>query len=240
MTNEKMNERAEFLQSYAKIEQELIDDLQNYKLPKNGIQWCKLMFEKTIPGGKMNRGLTVASSLQSILKRKLTDDEKFDAHVLGWCIEMLQAFFLIQDDIMDGSLTRRGDPCWYKRENVNMIAINDAMIIEMSIYKLLKKHFKKHSGYIDMVELFLDTTHQTELGQLMDLITAPENDVDLSRFSINKHAYIVEYKTAYYSFYLPIALAMIYANISDESAFTQAKMVLLPLGEYFQVQVICS
>lgn len=34
--------------------------------------------------------------------------------VLGWAIEWLQAFFLVADDVMDRSLTRRGQPCWYK------------------------------------------------------------------------------------------------------------------------------
>lgn len=34
--------------------------------------------------------------------------------VLGWCVEWLQAFFLVADDVMDRSLTRRGQPCWYK------------------------------------------------------------------------------------------------------------------------------
>ena len=117
-----------------------------------------------------------------------------------------------------------------------MVAINDAMIIEMAIYKLLKKYFKSHPEYAEFIELFHETTHQTELGQLMDLITAPEGEVDLSRFSIEKHSYIVEYKTAYYSFYLPIALAMRYAGIKEERAYEQAKSVLIALGEYFQVQ----
>jgi len=72
----------------------------------------------------------------------------------------------------------------------------------------LKKHFKKDSYYVDLIELFHETTYQTELGQLLDLITAPEDDVNLSKFSIEKHSFIVVYKTAYYSFYLPVALAM--------------------------------
>ena len=34
---------------------------------------------------------------------------------LGWCIEWLQASFLIADDIMDASSTRRGQACWYRK-----------------------------------------------------------------------------------------------------------------------------
>lgn len=80
------------------------------------------------------------------------------------------------------------------------------------------------------------TTFQTEIGQLMDLITAPEDKVNLSNFSLAKYSFIVIFKTAYYSFYLPVALALYMANLATPDNLKAARDVLIPLGEYFQVQ----
>ena len=77
---------------------------------------------------------------------------------------------------------------------------------------------------------------KTEVGQLCDLITAPEDNVDLSNFSMDKFSYIVIYKTAYYSFYLPIALALYYLELATDKNLAQAEKILIPLGEYFQAQ----
>jgi farnesyl diphosphate synthase len=49
------------------------------------------------------------------------------------------------------------------------------------------------------------------------------------------HRRIVEYKTAYYSFYLPVACALLMAGENLEN-HTDVKTVLVDMGIYFQVQ----
>lgn len=151
-------------------------------------------------------------------------------------IELLQAFFLVSDDIMDSSKTRRGSPCWYLMPKVGMIAINDAFMLESGIYILLRKYFRQEKYYVDLLELFHEVTFQTELGQVCDLLTAPEDHVDLDNFSMEKYTFIVIYKTAYYSFYLPVALAMHFAGFATPENLKIAEDILVPMGEYFQVQ----
>jgi len=187
-------------------------------------------------GGKYNRGISVVDTTQLLLGRDLSEDETFKSATLGWMIELLQAFFLVSDDIMDSSKTRRGSPCWYLMPNVGMIAINDAFMLEAGIYILLKKYFRQEKWYVDALELFHEVTFQTELGQTCDLLTAPEDHVDLDNFSLEKYTFIVIYKTAYYSFYLPVALALYYAGFATEKNLKQSENILVPMGEYFQVQ----
>ena len=106
---------------------------------------------------------------------------------------------------MDSSITRRGKPCWYlapapktdtsitssssyKHPLVGTIAINDACLLEGAIFQLLKKYFRSDPCYLNILELFHDCTYKTELGQLLDLLTASEGVVDLSRFSLERYA----------------------------------------------------
>jgi farnesyl diphosphate synthase len=180
--------------------------------------------------------MSVPDSVSQLLNRPLTDEEFQMSATLGWLTELLQAFFLVSDDIMDGSITRRGEPCWYKQPGVGMIAINDAFMLESAIYLILKKRFRSHPAYLDLIELFHEVTWQTELGQLCDLITAPEDNVDLNNFSMEKYTFIVIYKTAYYSFYLPVAMALHYLQLATPELLKQAHDILIPMGEYFQIQ----
>ncbi|KAI8627645.1 terpenoid synthase [Xylariaceae sp. FL1651] len=226
----------EFETVFPKLEEDLLAWAKQYKLPQEYLDWYKKSLEVNTVGGKCNRGMSVPDSVSLLLNRPLSEQEYFQAATLGWMIELLQAFFLVSDDIMDSSITRRGKPCWYRQEGVGMVAINDAFMLESAIYTLLKKHFRSHPAYVDMLELFHEVTLQTELGQLCDLLTAPEDVVNLDNFSLEKYSFIVIYKTAYYSFYLPVALALQMLNIATPENLKQAEDILIPMGEYFQVQ----
>ena len=74
----------------------------------------------------------------------------------------LQAYFLVSDDIMDASITRRGQPCWYRVEGVGMMAVNDALILEGAIFQMIRKHFRREPFYVDLIDL-LHEVHTTPL-----------------------------------------------------------------------------
>ncbi|KAF5381791.1 hypothetical protein D9615_005497 [Tricholomella constricta] len=284
MSSDKAARRAKFEAVFDDIREELVDHCKKEGLPTEALEWYRKNLDYNVPGGKLNRGISVVDTAEILKGRSLTEEEYVKAAVLGWCVELLQAYFLVADDIMDASITRRSQPCWYlspapavtnpsatpvvpstvpaslanepvsitsssfKHPSVGMVAINDAFMLGSAIFHLLKVHFRSQPCYIDLVELFHDITYKTEMGQLVDLVTAPEGVVDLARFSLERHRLIVTYKTAYYSFHLPVALAMYMCNIPEAytvqlpegtktlKPYDLALSILIPLGEYFQVQ----
>ncbi|KAG4305273.1 hypothetical protein PORY_001443 [Pneumocystis oryctolagi] len=231
-----MAARQRFLSVFPTIVNDLETYLCHLHIPSKGIEWFKKNMYYNCLGGKLSRGLSVVDSYEILLGRALSDDEYQKVAVLGWCVELLQACFLVVDDMMDQSETRRGQRCWYLMPDVGMIAINDSFMLESSVFFLLKKYFGSELYYPSLMESFHDATFKTEFGQLLDLLIAPDNETDLSRFSMQTHSFIIEYKTTFYSFYLPVVLAMNMAGVRDEEDFKQAKDILVPLGKYFQIQ----
>ncbi|KAM9722852.1 farnesyl pyrophosphate synthase-like [Menidia menidia] len=195
------------------------------------------IMEYNVAKGKRNRGLSVIGSLRELLHpSQLSQDTVRQALLVGWCIEMVQGFFLVADDIMDGSVTRRGQPCWYKKDGIGLDAINDTLLLEASIYRLLCRHCREQPYYVHLLELFNETIYQTELGQTLDLLTAPPGQVDLSRFTMERYNAIVKYKTSFYSFYLPVGAALYMARLNSKEEHNNAKHILLEMGEFFQIQ----
>ena len=142
----------------------------------------------------------------------------------------VQGFLLVADDIMDNSEMRRGQQCWYK--SVGMTAINDSFLLESCVFELLKTHLGSEKCYVKCLELFLDVTRKTEFGQALDLEV---ESLDYSEYSMERYDSIVIYKTAYYSFYLPVALAMHLTGRDSELELESARKILIKIGHYFQV-----
>lgn len=255
----------EFLKVYPQITSSLISDLQNtYEAPPMQLNYINNMINYNIKGGKMLRGLMVRASYSQIkgvqlgLKSDergfyndvpLSEKECKNADIVGWCLEWMQSCFLMADDVIDQSVTRRGKPCWYKVKGVGLKAINDALILEMMMYRIINVNLPDEIYKHDILSFLMDITYHTELGQLMDLqLSGDSQDHDALKldgnqeitedkvFDENLYQYLVIKKTAYYSFYAPVALAMKMALIKDPESYKAARDILLPMGEYFQIQ----
>ncbi|KAK4851584.1 hypothetical protein QYF36_016532 [Acer negundo] len=227
--------RSKFMEVYSVLKAELLND-PAFEFNDTSRKWVDLMLDYNVPGGKLNRGLSVVDSYKLLKEGKeLTEEEIFLASALGWCIEWLQAYFLVLDDIMDGSHTRRGQPCWFRRPEVGMIAANDGIVLRNHICRILKNHFRGKPYYVDLLDLFNEVEFQTASGQMIDLITTIEGEKDLSKYSLPLHRRIVQFKTSYYSFYLPVACALLMAGENLENHI-DVKNILVDMGIYFQVQ----
>ncbi|KAB0803238.1 hypothetical protein PPYR_00208 [Photinus pyralis] len=174
---------------------------------------CKRLakvLEYNVPLGKKSRGLTTVACYKALEDpENLTSENIRLANVMGWCVEMVQLFCVIVDDVADSSTTRRGLPCWYLVEGVGMTALNDACMVRSGVYLILKKYFSNHHCYIPVVTLFMNIIVTLNMGQALDLT---------------------------YTFELPILLAMHMAKKYDPEMVKQVSTVLLSMGRYFQIQ----
>jgi farnesyl diphosphate synthase len=82
----------------------------------------------------------------------------------------------------------------------------------------------------------------TVIGQGLDLVTPPnkttENDqFDFQNYTQEQYDSIVKWKTAYYSFCLPVQSALYLCLIDNEEVHRKCRDILLEMGYFFQVQV---
>jgi len=73
-------------------------------------------------------------------------------------ITQMQAFFIVIDDIQDRSLLRRGQPCWYRYNDIGLGAINDGFLLQCCMFYLLEKYFNGKDYYVQLLETFHDVS----------------------------------------------------------------------------------
>lgn len=227
------DESRDFMAVFPDLVRDLTEFVKKYKC-YDAAHWLAKAFQYNVPGGKKNRGLlTILTYKNLVNNEQLTPENIRLAQYLGWCVEMLHSASLITDDIIDNSSKRRGQTCWHKLDDVGLISTNDAIMIEGAIYMLLRKHFRHLDCYIDLMELFHETSFVLDCGQSMDLLMSRK---DLTSFTMDAFNSVATNKTAYCAFYLPFASAMFLAGVKDTEVIRQSKTILLEMGRFFQVQ----
>lgn len=89
------------------------------------------------------------------------------------CCFQLQAFFLVADDIMDASVTRRGQPCWYKKVTLDPCLRNDIVLgLSVLLFTLCVcfpgwDRAGCHQWLISLRRFHLQTTSQTLQGSAL-------------------------------------------------------------------------
>jgi len=212
---------------------------KNYEWPDVGVERLTRMLDYTVPGGKYNRGLLVLWTAIDTCKMKGLNFGSVEkkAVVLAWCVEILQACFLVSDDIMDNSVTRRGKPCWYKVQGVGLDAINDALILESFLFYLIEKYFDGEQ-YVALMKLFHDVSLKTQMGQMLDTMSekAKGKEGIFDTFTMKYYTRIIKYKTAFYSFYLPAASALIACGLTSKEVLCGAEEICVAMGIKFQIE----
>src|SRR5205807_8191991 len=84
---------------FPKFRELILSSLEKRKVPDKARSWILKCIDYNLPGGKMTRAKAFLLTVDHFsFNVSLNNDGVLS---LAWCIEFLQAFFLIADDIMD-------------------------------------------------------------------------------------------------------------------------------------------
>ncbi|XP_043686835.1 farnesyl pyrophosphate synthase isoform X2 [Vespula pensylvanica] len=201
-------------------------------------KWLVKALQYNVLKGRKRRALTLIRAYQMLIpQEELTNENIRLVRILGWCMELLQGFLLLIDDIQDKSQIRRNQPCWYLLDDIGLAAINDGLMIENTIYQILRFYFREKEYYIDLVELFHEYILRTTIGQCLDLLSTNfGKTANLDLFTMDRYNSIIKHKTAYYAFVLPVKIAMYIVNMKDPELHKQVEALLVEMGHFYQIQ----
>lgn len=226
----------QFLPSFMDI---ALSELKGYDVSDDDMAYYSHAIQYNLQGGKLIRGTLVVSTARSIMGEGMTDFIWHQALVLGWCLELLQTAFLVADDIMDKSVMRRSNVCWYMVPTIGVAnAVNDTMFLYTLTHRILSNQIKDSPHLVALQNLFNQVSMITILGQHMDTYDAMDTALlDSATAATSLYYRICKNKTSYYTFYLPIKLGMIICDINQDNInFKKLESITSLLGHLFQAQ----
>jgi farnesyl diphosphate synthase len=183
-------------------------------------------------GGKLSRGLVTCSTFCELTGISATDPRAEVGFLLGWALEVLQASYLIADDLMDSSEVRRGQKCWYLFPNVGKFAAVDALFLENCSF-FLTAEVRKF-----LPDLTVDKINDTLRWSIVVTTMGQTFDTLGNTHAMECYNIVADYKTAHYTIWLPIVLAMVASEKVPQDAIDDAGFgqLLMDMGRYFQVE----
>lgn len=180
----------------------------------------------TANGGKRHRPLICLLACEAV------GGEPEKAWPAAAAIEHFHTAALIHDDIEDGSLTRRDEPCLHIREGEGL-AINAGDLA----LSLVTGTVVNDPGLGDTVKLrvlreLVDMTTRTIEGQALDIGWARDGRFDLS---VEDYLLMADHKTAYYSGAVPLAVGAIIGGGTEEQ-IEALRSFGMAAGLAFQIQ----
>uniref|UniRef100_A0A5K3FRC2 Farnesyl pyrophosphate synthase n=2 Tax=Mesocestoides corti TaxID=53468 RepID=A0A5K3FRC2_MESCO len=247
------------------------DDVLNilYGSKSTELELAKSHFIKSarynVPNGKKLRGRLCVATFRRFVRKEPSNDILKSVNLVGWSIELMQAGFLVHDDLIDGSTMRRGQTAWgllQKIEGHGLIGINDGLHLYISVQQLIVAALNRsplRNKCFQILELFGDCANATCFGQALDMLgnvqvglcSGNDGNADKDRspqyfpkltsnrlggMTVDRFATIAKWKTSHYSFVLPVIAGMLLADVKSEVLLSNAKSVLFKIGEYFQAQ----
>ncbi|CAH1799235.1 unnamed protein product [Owenia fusiformis] len=208
-----------------------ITELSNYPPEiEPSLKRFREVLHNNVPFSSHRFGLPLYNAYCSIVAPVVpTEDERRKMLILGCCIEIQTSSFAVDDDIMDHEETRKGRPCWYKRPEVGLMAINDASFMQSIVFETLRKEFRKEPYYMDLVERVLLTERKYLIGQNVDMTPSKKDITALSRGTM---VTIYTYNTVPWLFF-PIAFALTLAGVKDEIWWQRAEDIATKLGIFW-------
>ncbi|KAL7080579.1 hypothetical protein ACQ4LE_000432 [Meloidogyne hapla] len=189
---------------------------------------CKI-FDYNVAGGKFARS-SLAMQTFTALSPELTEEELITAGKVALTIELLQTFYLIEDDIMDKSILRRGRPSWHTLPGNGLAAINDGLLLDCGINRIIQQEIPSHPRKNAILREIATAKQKTVIGQLLDM-----NTNNLSEFTWPRYTSIVKHKTSHYSYLLPLNIGMHLADYTTPHQ-VHLKRIAYELGYLFQTQ----
>ncbi|KAH9953879.1 farnesyl diphosphate synthase [Russula dissimulans] len=227
-------ERDQFEILYPTIRGFLLSQFEAHSIPQDAVEYFTRCLDYNTFSGEYKKGLLVVEAAQAFKGRRLNDSEYQKAAILGWMVIFLHSYFSLSDNIVDQVTTRHGKLSWHRVDDIGFKALNDTLLLEGAVYQLAREHFRHEPYYVDLLDLLHETRHPAYFRNPI-----PQN----YQFPVDHQRAANIYKSAIYSFYLPMALSMIICGFPVEKSslihsnfYDFALDILLPLGEYAHIQ----